>query len=476
MFTIQFGTATKKKNSTKIEAVGDSHSCLLLDNTSIITPIFKIRWDSPSSIFEYNYCYVPQMNRYYFITDIVSENSVIFYIHCEVDVLATFRDDILKTEAFVKYSTSNGNPSLPDPRLPKAVTSQVKVTKQIVPKFVPAGSFSVTVASDGDGTTGVSQTYMLTSAACAQMAKKLYDPSLLESLVQYLTNPLDAIISCMWTPLLPEGPHGTVHIGGQEIISGSMPPRTIEFSFAFSVDLLYSPFTPAEGIERYTDYRNVEPYAEHFMYLPGVGLQQINMGLFIGTGVSTSFTIYVDGAISPCTGAILYKLRRQDSDTPVMVLNGNLGVQVPIAQKNMGFAPAVTNLATDVGQAAVIASVLNPEMAMINLGKDFTSALTQTMTQRTTVSGSIGAWACRTEDYTTASITSIYYDISDDPRAGVRVIGRPLFQTKILDTIRGFCLCQGAYVECWGTKTESDMISMFLNNVGNQPYGGVYIE
>ena len=52
-------------------------------------------------IYKYNYMYISEFNRYYFITDIVSVRTNIWTIKATVDVLMSFRDDILKSPAIV---------------------------------------------------------------------------------------------------------------------------------------------------------------------------------------------------------------------------------------------------------------------------------------------------------------------------------------------------------------------------------------
>lgn len=63
----------------------------LRENSSILTPSFNIESDVIPS---FNYCYIPQFNRYYYITDITSVNSKIVRIECKVDVLKSFSADI----------------------------------------------------------------------------------------------------------------------------------------------------------------------------------------------------------------------------------------------------------------------------------------------------------------------------------------------------------------------------------------------
>lgn len=61
----------------------------ILDSTSIIHPVFKVKdYDLYMTA---NYCYVDSLRRYYFIDDITLENGY-GLLKCTVDVLSTYKD------------------------------------------------------------------------------------------------------------------------------------------------------------------------------------------------------------------------------------------------------------------------------------------------------------------------------------------------------------------------------------------------
>lgn len=76
----------------------------LRENSSILTPSFNIESDVIPS---FNYCYIPQFNRYYYITDITSVNSKIVRIECKVDVLKSFSTDIKNSLGKTKQAIKN---------------------------------------------------------------------------------------------------------------------------------------------------------------------------------------------------------------------------------------------------------------------------------------------------------------------------------------------------------------------------------
>ena len=114
----------------------------LLDATSIINPVIKIffnpesmegyvvddnkiyitfnglkiTWDS--FIYDYvlaaNYAYIPEFNRYYFINDIISVRKNIWQLVMNVDVLMSYKDEILNLDAFVTRNEFDFNPLVKD--------------------------------------------------------------------------------------------------------------------------------------------------------------------------------------------------------------------------------------------------------------------------------------------------------------------------------------------------------------------------
>ena len=87
---------------------------LLKEDTSILKPIIKIK-SSVGDIITYNYMYIEELQRYYFIDDIVSINNDIWEISAHVDVLETYKNGILAQSAVVKRQQKKYNLYLNDP-------------------------------------------------------------------------------------------------------------------------------------------------------------------------------------------------------------------------------------------------------------------------------------------------------------------------------------------------------------------------
>lgn len=106
-------------NSSPVEKIGKTldagseFTCDLKADTSVLKPTLVLQ--SSSSLAGFNYMYIPDFQRYYFIDDIVSKNNVIWEVSGHVDVLETYKADILRQEAVIRRQQNKYNLYLNDP-------------------------------------------------------------------------------------------------------------------------------------------------------------------------------------------------------------------------------------------------------------------------------------------------------------------------------------------------------------------------
>ena len=85
-----------------IEQVGSSiTSAVIKEDVSITDPVFQLRdfqYFNPATC---NYCHIDDLNRYYYITDIVILDQNLYEIHCHVDVLMSFKSGIRSNTAII---------------------------------------------------------------------------------------------------------------------------------------------------------------------------------------------------------------------------------------------------------------------------------------------------------------------------------------------------------------------------------------
>lgn len=132
-------------NSSPVEKIGktlsagSTYSCALKDDTSVLDPVIILQ--TSDNIFSYNYMYISDFGRYYFIKDIVSLNNNRWQITAHVDVLETYKQQILSNEAVIKRSEKLFNLYLDDPEFKTYNYDQIQTLK-----FKnPGGAFNKTM-------------------------------------------------------------------------------------------------------------------------------------------------------------------------------------------------------------------------------------------------------------------------------------------------------------------------------------------
>ena len=71
-------------------------------------------FDLDTSVFSANYLYIPQFNRYYFITDVVNVSANKWQIQARVDVLTSFKSAIRENTAIIERQENEYNLYLDD--------------------------------------------------------------------------------------------------------------------------------------------------------------------------------------------------------------------------------------------------------------------------------------------------------------------------------------------------------------------------
>ena len=105
MPSITIGRTQKRINSTSrvFYAGGTTLNCKLKEPCSMQTPVFEVQGLTKGTL--YNFCKFE--DNYYWIDDVVYVTNNIQEVHCHLDPLATFRDDIKDTKGMVIYGSSD---------------------------------------------------------------------------------------------------------------------------------------------------------------------------------------------------------------------------------------------------------------------------------------------------------------------------------------------------------------------------------
>lgn len=83
-------------------------------DTDVIKPIIKVLNTTDFNIFNYNYCYISELKRYYFVEDITILADKLFFISLSLDVLYTYKNAILSSVGNISRYSQNVQSSKKD--------------------------------------------------------------------------------------------------------------------------------------------------------------------------------------------------------------------------------------------------------------------------------------------------------------------------------------------------------------------------
>ena len=109
--------------------------------------LLNIEIEIKKDIIDFNYFYIKELKRYYFVTDVGSVNNSVWSVLGSVDVLETYKDSIYNLVGIVDRQSVDCNFLVEDNMYP--VRSDVKVvTKKFDSGFDIDGSFILSVIGD----------------------------------------------------------------------------------------------------------------------------------------------------------------------------------------------------------------------------------------------------------------------------------------------------------------------------------------
>lgn len=112
-FTISlFKTVSENNRVVKVLTDEKQLSGELRNQTSVLNP--SIRIESADNISAYNYAYISEFGRYYYITDIVSVRTNCWTVSLRCDVLMSYSNQIKAITCVIVRQESNPNKLLVD--------------------------------------------------------------------------------------------------------------------------------------------------------------------------------------------------------------------------------------------------------------------------------------------------------------------------------------------------------------------------
>lgn len=111
MEILLYNNLSEKNKIGKTLSLYRTLSGTIKEPSSIINPEITIELDSPVG---FNYCYIPEYNRYYFVDDIIIIHNDIYKMRLSVDVLESFSAQIKAQNVIIDKNTFDYDKYLPD--------------------------------------------------------------------------------------------------------------------------------------------------------------------------------------------------------------------------------------------------------------------------------------------------------------------------------------------------------------------------
>ena len=101
-FYKQAATPNRVDKSDYLTIVGTVSNVILKDDTNLMSPTFILK--TSEVVYNSNYVYCSFTHRYYYIDNIDALSGGRLAIHCSIDVLYTYKDEILNSSAWIERS------------------------------------------------------------------------------------------------------------------------------------------------------------------------------------------------------------------------------------------------------------------------------------------------------------------------------------------------------------------------------------
>ena len=353
---IQFFTFSKRPNSTKTPVAGSavfSASWVARGTVDILNPVISLAAAQPP--ITYNYAYIPDFGRYYFIKSWELVNDL-WYVYMTCDVLASWKAPIGNSTLYITRAadTDITNGRISDAAYPTEATPQVLHTDVTEP-WENAGSYVIGVSCspplgvDFGLQVGGTSYFVATPAAMTKLAKTLLSDSWTREAIsgeidlstfKAIYNPLQYIQSIMYYPYTVANNNfgGAFYCGWYTIMDDAenrfMGVASKVRTFTQTVTLPKHPQAASRGA-----YLNATPYTEYSLYIPPFGTVTLD-----ATRCAGSASVYMVMTVDQITGIAEMCIYTDSSETSLLsCVHGQVGIPVQLNQISLDHAAEALN-------------------------------------------------------------------------------------------------------------------------------------
>lgn len=464
---VTFYQFAKRTNSTARPGSGTVFSCEINANCNIISPRIELTGTGNPSA--YNYCYIPDFGRYYFVKAWTWAPGK-WVADLAVDALASYRDQIGASTEYVVRSSARQDGTICDALYP--TTSHI-TTKTIQANSTPytddlespdTGFFVVAVNAPGYVSFGGAVFLAMSATTFGNLMNALLSDTdyldidaaeISSNLTKALFNPIQYITKAFWLPLgntaigqpiteIPVGWWKMQNVGNAYVIQAQNNKQV----FTTTISTPHHPENITRGV-----YTDGAPYSEYTLYFPPFGEIKLNANLFVQQSA-----LYCRLTVDYYTGdAVLDLSFNSDFSTIFFSTSGSIAVPVQLAQ----IATNVDELASLGGLVQSAIGAAAGAISSFFSGGDVVNGIVSGAQQTTVQSTSKGGWSSVAKYGIVPYITGAFYDLVDDNNEDH---GRPLCKRVQLSTIPGYIMVDDPDIALPATAAEIDAIKQFMRN------------
>ena len=470
---------SKRVNSTKQPVDGEQLEVKLKKNTSLLEPHLILA----SSVLDYNYMQI--FGRFYYVKDCIALPNNMIELVGELDPLATYKDGIMATTAFVEYSATGYDEQLLDPRV-STKNSYTSVYGNIDLQYPITGSTPIDIF-DGEGCYAVTvpsitsdsgvAVYIFNYTNFSKFISAISDRTnnaLIDAINNHVGgNVYDSIISCKWLPIN----YNVVklHLNRSEIdpiicdvvIAVHDPNEQPKGLLCSLTDKVYANVTSDlntvfQSGTIPSDFRKSRQYMTVKYYLPMYGFININP-TYLGQYLKSEFSFCTDGTVtlrlinqttsglSSATDYIISEITYDGSINIPIAINRSVETNVVT-----GVSGAVNFMSMLLGGGAVGSVVTN---AISNVAGVSSGILSAQADGDAFTNGNQGGFSMAR--YMQPRLHIFKFDTTT---VSASAIGKPVFATRSLSGLSGYCKCSQASANNIGNPQIKEQINAYMNS------------
>ena len=462
-FSVNFYKFNKNPNSTKRPTEPDkTYNCVLIEPTSIVNP--SIALVDATSPHIYNYAYIPEFSRYYFVNDWNYDKGR-WVATLNVDTLASFKNEIGASKQYVLRSAAEFNGDIvdnlyPAENSPDVVSVYYGGPGQDEDPFISdlaSGIFVVGIINDDINAIGAVSYYKFTNTQFRNFCKALMQNAdwafsgieeISTELFKSLFNPFQYVASCMWFPFTDAFPGTNVN----SIPYGWWSLPTSATRISKFTRLAPAFFTPPKHPQAETRgaYLNAAPYSRYKLVWPVFGVFPLDANV-----MAKCERLRAECWVDAVSGKGCLQVFSDTGNNAIFTSTQTvIGVPIQIAQVTSDYLGAATSAAG--GVADFITGDISGGISAI--GNAIKSAMPQVRTQ--------GSNGMTTSYYFPPVLECEFYRVVEESNENR---GRPLCQERVVNTLSGYQLIADAELEAPCTASELDTIKNYMN-------GGFFYE